>query len=135
MKLLSGRVGLPRLRVSAAVLAASCLVVAGCGSSSGAPSTTSTSPRTAPGRAAIRSVERALVSRGGPPRPASASCRGASGAERRAAPFGHTRRPLFSCLLSVAGERARYDVQVLANGCFVAERHRPGRLVSGCGAG
>jgi hypothetical protein len=31
-------------------------------------------------------------------------------------------------------ERARDDVQVLGNGCYVAERHRPGRAVYGCGA-
>jgi hypothetical protein len=34
----------------------------------------------------------------------------------------------------VAGERARYDVQVLLNGCYVAERDPYGQAVYGCGA-
>jgi hypothetical protein len=41
---------------------------------------------------------------------------------------------VFTCLLTLTGERARYAVQVLANGCYVAERRRPGRAVYGCGA-
>jgi hypothetical protein len=34
----------------------------------------------------------------------------------------------------VTGERASYVVQVLENGCFVAERRRVGLAVYGCGA-
>jgi hypothetical protein len=41
---------------------------------------------------------------------------------------------LFTCELTVTGERARYVVQVLRNGCFIAERRRRGRAVYGCGA-
>jgi hypothetical protein len=32
----------------------------------------------------------------------------------------------------VNGERARYDVQVLGNGCYVAERANVGQAVYGC---
>jgi hypothetical protein len=78
-------------------------------------------------------LEHALLTRGGPPPPSAASCRGATAAERDAAPFGATRRPLFSCALTVLGEPARYDVQILRNGCYVAERARPGQAVYGCG--
>lgn len=82
----------------------------------------------------VTTVERALLAHGGPPSPTTASCRVASPAERASAPFGRTRRPLFTCELTVTGEHASYVVQVLDNGCFVAERHRPGRAVYGCGA-
>lgn len=112
---------------SAAAWLAAILATSGCGSSP-APA------ETVVGGVSVRSVERALLAHGGSPRPTSASCRGATTAERAAAPFGNTRRPLFSCLLTVTGERARYDVQVLRNGCYVAERHRRGRAVYGCGA-
>jgi hypothetical protein len=57
----------------------------------------------------------------------------ASSAERAGAPFGNTRRPLFTCVLTVQGTRATYVVEVLANGCFVAERRPPGRAIYGCG--
>jgi hypothetical protein len=113
------------------VVALYVLVLAGCGSSPDGSTQTSAA---VVGGVSIPSVERALVTRGGSPRPTFASCRPATSAERRRAPFGNTRRPLFSCLLVVAGENARYDVQVLANGCYVAERHRRGRVVQGCGA-
>jgi hypothetical protein len=69
---------------------------------------------------------------GGPPQPSSATCRAASADERSSAPFGHTRRPLFTCEMTVTGERASYVVQVLRCGCFVAERRRRGRVVIGC---
>jgi hypothetical protein len=52
-----------------------------------------------------------------------------------ASPFGATNRPMFSCLITVSGEQAAYNVEVLANGCYVAERRRPGRAIYGCGAG
>ena len=130
--------------IAVAVFAAA---VSGCGSSSGALTTSHHAAGVAPegvgtgatrlaliGGVSVRSVERALVARGGPPAPSAAVCHGASAGERQAAPFGVTQRPVLSCLLTVGGERARYDVQVLANGCFVAERHRPGRAVYGCGA-
>lgn len=87
------------------------------------------------GGVSARSLEHALVTGGRPPRPSAASCRTASPAERSAAPFGPTRLPLFTCQVTIGGEQADYAVQVLRNGCFVAERRRPGHAVYGCGVG
>jgi hypothetical protein len=70
---------------------------------------------------------------GGPPAPTTAHCHASSAAERAAAPFGHTELPLFTCELTVSGKRGRYAVQVLRNGCFVAERLGGGQSVQGCG--
>jgi hypothetical protein len=33
----------------------------------------------------------------------------------------------------MSGEPARYNVQVLGNGCYVAERVRLGQAIYGCG--
>lgn len=108
------------------VIAAVALVtVGGCGSSSKGP--------TIVGGVSASSVEHALLAQKGPPRPTTATCRGSSPAERAASPFGPTRLPLFTCELTVGGERASYVLQVLHNGCFVAERVRPGAAVYGCG--
>lgn len=82
-----------------------------------------------------RNLEHALLAGGGPPRPTSASCRPATAAERQQAPFGNTKDPEFSCVIAMSGGRARYDVQVLANGCYVAERVSLGQAVYGCGTG
>lgn len=96
-------------------------------------------PRNAPaaavvGGVSVRSVERALLAHRGPSIPTTATCRPSSSSERVTAPFGHTRRPLFTCELTATGEHASYVVQVLGNGCYIAERPRPGRAVDGCGA-
>jgi hypothetical protein len=119
--------------------------VPGCGGSSPAPDQSS-SPAMTPrpsdesavsryvGGVSVRSVERALLAHGGPPTPTLAACRASSAAERASAPFGPTRRPLFTCQITLLGERASYAVQVLHNGCFVAERRRRGQAVYGCGA-
>lgn len=123
-----GRVGsvaaTVRLRGLIASLCATLTAAAGASASSMTPAPVSSA----------RALQHALVTRGGPPRPTTATCRAATPAERRAAPFGRTRRPVYSCLITLTGERARYDVQVLRNGCYVAERHRRGRAVYGCGA-
>jgi hypothetical protein len=134
----------PRSIIAGLAAAAALTVVAGCGSSSApavSPQAKAPAKRAAAavrptvvGGVSVRSVERALLARGGPPAPTTAACRASSSAERAAAPFGHTRRPLFTCELTLTGERARYVVQVLRNGCFVAERRQPGRAVYGCGA-
>jgi hypothetical protein len=133
---------LRRARWLAGVSAALCVPIASlgpaaCGSSPHASRTRPASPVRAgggTGGVSAHILERALVTRGGHPAPTSATCRGATPAERSKAPFGRTRRPVFTCLLTLTGERARYAVQVLANGCYVAERRRPGRAVYGCGA-
>jgi hypothetical protein len=78
-------------------------------------------------------LEQALLTNPGSPRPSSANCRSPTATERAAAPFGHTHRPVLSCLIGISGEVARYEVQVLASGCYVGERRRPGRGIYGCG--
>lgn len=57
----------------------------------------------------------------------------ASAAERAAAPFGHTTLPVFVCIVAFERQRNAFDVQVLNNGCYVAERIRPGQAIYGCG--
>ena len=61
-------------------------------------------------------------------------CRSATAAERGTAPFGPTSLPVFVCLVAVNGHSDAFNVQVLNNGCFVAERARPGKAIYGCGA-
>lgn len=41
--------------------------------------------------------------------------------------------PVFVCLIALERQRDAYDVQVLGNGCYVAERIRPGKAIYGCG--
>jgi hypothetical protein len=76
-------------------------------------------------------LEHAL--RTNPNSPATASCNSATTADRRRArSFPHARR-LFICKITLRGQRASiFDVEVLANGCFVAERRRHGQAVYGC---
>jgi hypothetical protein len=65
-------------------------------------------------------LERALVNN--PDDPALATCRA----------FKRIRR-LFVCRIALRGQQpALFDVQVLDNGCFVAERRRPGQADYGC---
>jgi hypothetical protein len=42
---------------------------------------------------------------------------------------------VYSCTLTAGGVASAYDVQVLASGCFVAERVKPGKAIYACGAG
>jgi hypothetical protein len=79
-------------------------------------------------------MERALVEPLGKPHtdiPAAADCRAPGAAERAAQPFGRSRR-VFSCAISDSAGTARYAVQFLADGCYVAERSRPSRGIYGC---
>lgn len=65
----------------------------------------------------------------------SATCRTSDPNERDRArkTFGKTRRPLFVCDIALRQRRAEaFDVQVLPNGCFVAERVRGGQADYGC---
>jgi hypothetical protein len=64
----------------------------------------------------------------------AASCRSATDADRARAPFGPRATNLYVCTIDLprAGDPARYDVQLLANNCFVAERRRPGNADYGC---
>jgi len=72
-------------------------------------------------------LEGALIANGA----VAPTCRPATAAERAAGPFGRRGR-LFSCRMTIDGERARYDVQVVGERCFVAERHHRGRALYGC---
>jgi hypothetical protein len=128
--------------VASAVGAA--LILQACGGSSSSSSTTATSSTashtsssvtasSAAGGVSAQSVERALRVHGGPPAPTAAQCHASSATERSAAPFGHTSLPIFTCELTVSGHSGRYAVQVLPNGCFVAERLGGGQSVQGCG--
>ncbi len=71
----------------------------------------------------------------GAPHPAEVSCRAESASERERSPFGPTGGSVYACSLTVHGNLVPYDVQLLRNGCFVAERRRPGKAIYGCGAG
>jgi hypothetical protein len=91
--------------------------------------------RTLPGnrsRPTPIALESALLAN--PNQPATvAICNRATATDRRRAPFGHTRLPLYACRIALRGARAeRFDVQVLPNGCFVAERRRRGQADYGC---
>lgn len=89
-------------------------------------------PPPAARRVTATNLERAL--RTNPHQPATAACRAPTATDRRRAArvFGHTTR-LFVCRIAMRGRRpATFDVQVLANGCFVAERRRRGQADYGC---
>jgi hypothetical protein len=81
----------------------------------------------------VHALERALLANKGSPRPTAATCRAATAAEAAHGPFGADPRHQFTCRLVVGGSAARYAVQIQNNGCYVAERHRPGRAIYGCG--
>lgn len=55
--------------------------------------------------------------------PSEASCRAPTARERRRNPFGDARR-VFSCEIADQAGTHRYDVQVLANWCYVASLQR-----------
>lgn len=105
--------------------------------SSSASSSGSTS--TAPGRSphatvpVARRLERALSRTRATPPVATASCRLETAAQRATSPFGPTGPPVYACTLGRGGHQASYDVQLLATGCFVAERRAPGVAIYGCG--
>jgi hypothetical protein len=37
--------------------------------------------------------------------------------------------PVFACLIAVGRQRDAFDTQALSNGCYVAERIRPGKAI------
>ncbi len=134
----------------AVALALVAVAASGCGTDHSRGSTAPLSrPASSPGTAAkasgpkplsaspglVASVERALH-RNPHQAASSARCAAATAQQRRRAPFGTaTRRPILRCTITWGGRPAEaYDLEVLGNGCFVAERVRPGRSDSGCGA-
>jgi|GEM_PF-2092453 len=65
----------------------------------------------------------------------SAACVTATVEDRARHTFGRTRAQLFVCTIRLMRARARaeaFDVQVLHNGCFIAERIRRGQADYGC---
>lgn len=83
--------------------------------------------------AAVRAKDLERAIRTNPGEPATAHCRPATKADRRAAVFGNTHY-LFACTIARRDSApALFDVQVLGtNACFVAERRRPGQVDYGC---
>jgi hypothetical protein len=65
----------------------------------------------------------------------AATCRLETASEQGKSPFGSTGAPIYSCSVTAGGVASAYDVQLLASGCFVAERRKPGKAIYGCGAG
>jgi hypothetical protein len=123
-------------RARAAVLSVAALVAIaapGCADDSPRRAPTSTPPRSH-AHASVTAERLAQAIRTNPNMPAEASCDQATAADRRAAArtFGSTRR-LFVCRITLARQApAIFDVQLLANGCFVAERRRRGQADYGC---
>ena len=123
---------------SALAIAAGALCAAGCGSPP--PATPTATPRVG---GADTPLERALLAQRNPGhgRAGHGALPRSDGRRARGDPFGNTRR-LMSCDVrfeapdgtAVSG---RYDVQVLRNGCFVAEREkrrpRLAQAIYGCG--
>jgi hypothetical protein len=103
-------------------------------SSSSSSSSTSSSGGSAPPAARGQSLTRALLKSRSQPPVTGAACVPESRAQRAKSPFGPNGPPVFSCQLRAGGTRIAYDVQLLANGCFVAERRKPGKAIYGCGA-
>jgi hypothetical protein len=127
---------------------AAALLVTACGGTTGssAPSVQSSGATTAASQSrgasspvitinGIRtaSVEYAILQHSPLPRPTAASCRAPTAAEQTKSPVGGTGSTLFSCSITVEPAPAQFYVEVLPNGCFVAERQRPGRAIYGCG--
>jgi len=82
-----------------------------------------------------RRLERALGGVRATPSVSAASCRVETAVQRSGSPFGSSGPPVYACTLARGGHEASYDVQLLATGCFVAERRAPGSAIYGCGAG
>jgi hypothetical protein len=80
-------------------------------------------------------LERALRLAREAPLVSAASCRLETTAQRARSPFGVRGGTVYACALTRAGTAAAYNVQLLPNGCFVAERRAPGVVIYGCGAG
>jgi hypothetical protein len=111
------------------------LTAGGCASSTVRHSPPAPGPR--PVTARIRgvrdeAVERA-VRRNGDVGVSSASCRAPSRADAARSPFGPTRRPVMHCLVGTGDGLAWYEVEVLRDGCFLAERDTGGSEIRGCG--
>jgi hypothetical protein len=89
------------------------------------PTTTTSQPTsTTQAGATAGSVERAILRQKNAPRPTAASCRAPTESERTNATIGGADSAFFSCRITLDGQSARFYVQVLSNGSFIAERER-----------
>jgi len=82
-----------------------------------------------------RRLERALRRSRATPPVSSATCSLETAAQRSGSPFGASGGSVYACMLTRGATKAAYNVQLLTNGCFVAERRAPGVAIYGCGAG
>jgi hypothetical protein len=83
----------------------------------------------------LHHLEHALTVARSNPTVTAATCHLETASQLRKSPFGSSGAPVYSCSLTAGGVPTAYDVQVLASGCFVAERIKPGKAIYGCGAG
>ena len=100
-------------------------------SASSASSTTTSSSSAAPlpaGRVAHDLLHASVK-----PPLTGARCALETAAQRARSPFGPVGGTVYACTLAHGGPPVAYDVQVLSNGCFVAERRKPGAAIYGCG--
>jgi hypothetical protein len=89
------------------------------------PTTTTSQPTsTTQAGATAGSVERAILRQKIAPRPTAASCRAPTNNERANATIGGADSVFFSCRITLDGQSARFYVQVLSHGSFIAERER-----------
>jgi hypothetical protein len=109
------------------------LTAGGCASATvrHAPPAPGPRPVTARVRGAREEAVERAVRRHGDVGVSSASCRAPARGART--PFGNTRRPVMRCLVGTDQGRAWYEVEVLRNGCFLAERDEGGGAIRGCG--
>jgi hypothetical protein len=114
--------------VLAAVVALASLLGSGSPTSHSSPPGSTTKAGVTAGN-----VEQAILRQRIPPRPTAASCRVPTPGERAAATIGGADSVFFSCQITLEGQSARYYVQVLSNGSFIAERERRGQeQIFGC---
>jgi hypothetical protein len=123
---------LHRLLLISALLLGAAVLPTGCGSSSTTKSSTRSdvapASRADPG---VR-VTSALMSSRTKPRISAASCSTASAREAAHGPFGRTKDPVFGCTITRDGAVGRYVVQLLPNGCVVAESVSGHHAIYGC---
>lgn len=133
------------MRSAAAVFVALGLVgLTACGTAgrAGSERATQLAVRADPADVSTEAVERALLAlkNSSDQRQTSARCRAQTVTEHARQPFGRSTH-VVSCDVTIAFRqrrvRGRYDVKVLRNGCFVAERQqrrpRLGQVIDGCG--
>ena len=79
-------------------------------------------------------VRHAILQKTSRPRPTAATCRPSTASARARASLRGAQSVFFSCTVTLDGQTARYYVQVLANGSFIAQReiHGTAKAIYGC---